>query len=64
MVNKASKGGKVTEKDNENLTENLMRQLIQLDGIVADGDLKQQRRIQVITFGNALNFKFTFAESL
>lgn len=60
MVNKASRGGTVTEKDIENLTENLMRQLVQLDGIIADGDLKQQRRIQAITFGNALNFKFIF----
>lgn len=31
----------------DNLTENLMRILIKLDGIEAEGDLKLQRREQV-----------------
>ncbi|KAM5572603.1 BAG family molecular chaperone regulator 1-like [Rosa sericea] len=43
----ASNGGKVVEKDVDNLTELLMMRLIKLDGIVADGDLKLQRRVLV-----------------
>ncbi|XP_050377313.1 BAG family molecular chaperone regulator 1-like [Argentina anserina] len=43
----ASRGGKVVEKDVENLTELLMMRLIKLDGIVAEGDLKMQRRVLV-----------------
>lgn len=43
----ASRGGKIAEVDVENLIEMLMSRLIQLDGIVAEGDLKMQRRIQV-----------------
>ncbi|KAF6154416.1 hypothetical protein GIB67_028308 [Kingdonia uniflora] len=42
-----SKGGKVAENDVLNLIELLMSQLIKLDGIVADGDAKLQRRMQV-----------------
>lgn len=42
-----SKGGKVVEKDVINLTELLMNQLLQLDGIVAEGDIKLQRKNQV-----------------
>ena len=42
-----SAGEIVAEMDVENLTENLMRILIQLDEIVAVGDLKLQRREQV-----------------
>ncbi|KAG1362318.1 BAG family molecular chaperone regulator 1 [Cocos nucifera] len=41
-----SKGGKVPEKDVLNLIELLMTQLVKLDGVVADGDLKLQRRMQ------------------
>lgn len=44
---KISKGEKVEEKELENLTELLMMQVIKLDGIAIDGDLKSQRRIQV-----------------
>lgn len=40
-------GKKVVEKVLLNLIELLMSQLIKLDGIVADGDLKLQRRMQV-----------------
>lgn len=42
-----SKGGKVAEKQVVNLTELLMNELLKLDGIVADGDVKLQRRLQV-----------------
>ncbi|KAE9464911.1 hypothetical protein C3L33_03180, partial [Rhododendron williamsianum] len=41
------KGGKVEEKMLLNLVEMLMSQLIKLDGIVADGDVKLQRKMQV-----------------
>ncbi|XVF53675.1 hypothetical protein PTKIN_Ptkin05aG0117900 [Pterospermum kingtungense] len=41
------KGGKVTEKDVLNLIELLMNQLLKLDGIMADGDVKLQRKMQV-----------------
>ncbi|XP_008795379.1 BAG family molecular chaperone regulator 1 [Phoenix dactylifera] len=41
-----SKGGKVPEKDVLSLIELLMTQLVKLDGVVADGDLKLQRRMQ------------------
>ncbi|KAF7148564.1 hypothetical protein RHSIM_Rhsim03G0177200 [Rhododendron simsii] len=41
------KGGKVEEKMLLNLIEMLMNQLIKLDGIVADGDVKLQRKMQV-----------------
>ena len=42
-----SKGGKVAEKNVLNLIELLMNQLIKLDGIIADGDAKLQRKMQV-----------------
>lgn len=42
-----SKGGKVAEKVMLNLTELLMNQLINLDSIIADGDVKLQRKMQV-----------------
>ncbi|XP_065870300.1 BAG family molecular chaperone regulator 1 [Euphorbia lathyris] len=42
-----SKGGKVVEKDVLNLIELLMNQLLKLDGIMADGDVKLQRKMQV-----------------
>ncbi|XP_058104772.1 BAG family molecular chaperone regulator 1-like [Magnolia sinica] len=42
-----SKGGKVAENDVLNLIEQLMTQLIKLDGIMVDGDAKMQRRMQV-----------------
>ncbi|CAI9775004.1 unnamed protein product [Fraxinus pennsylvanica] len=42
-----SKGGKVAEKDLVNLIELLMNQLLKLDGINADGDVKLQRKMQV-----------------
>lgn len=42
-----SKGGRVPEKTVLNLTELLMNQLLKLDGIMADGDVKLQRKIQV-----------------
>ncbi|KAK4766585.1 hypothetical protein SAY87_008227 [Trapa incisa] len=42
-----SKGGKVVEADVLALTELLMKQLLKLDVIVADGDVKLQRKMQV-----------------
>ncbi|KAI3519509.1 hypothetical protein L1887_08688 [Cichorium endivia] len=42
-----SKGGKVAEKTMLNLIELLMNQLLKLDGITADGDVKLQRKMQV-----------------
>jgi hypothetical protein len=50
-----SKGGKVVETDVLRLIEQLMNQLIKLDGIVADGDVKLQRKMQV-RFSNLLSF--------
>lgn len=41
-----SKGGKVVEADLVTLTEALMSELLKLDAIVAEGDVKAQRRIQ------------------
>lgn len=43
----ASSGGIIAEMDVDNLTENLMTILLQLDEIVAEGDLKLQRKEQV-----------------
>nr|GME20375.1 BAG family molecular chaperone regulator 1-like [Ipomoea batatas] len=42
-----SRGGKVEEKTLINLIELLMNQLLKLDGIVAEGDVKLQRKMQV-----------------
>ncbi|TKY45113.1 BAG family molecular chaperone regulator 1 [Spatholobus suberectus] len=42
-----TKGGKVVETDVLGLIELLMNQLIKLDGIMADGDVKLQRKMQV-----------------
>ncbi|KAJ1402514.1 Ubiquitin-like domain superfamily [Sesbania bispinosa] len=42
-----SKGGKVAETDVLSLIELLMNQLLKLDGIMADGDVKLQRKMQV-----------------
>lgn len=42
-----SKGGKVGDKQLVTLIELLMNQLVKLDGIFADGDVKLKRRMQV-----------------
>ncbi|KAF5949259.1 hypothetical protein HYC85_011252 [Camellia sinensis] len=42
-----SRGGKVVENDVLNLTELLMNQLLKLDGIISDGDVNLQRKMQV-----------------
>ncbi|XP_074317305.1 BAG family molecular chaperone regulator 1-like [Silene latifolia] len=42
------KGGKVAEKELVTLIELLMAQMIKLDGIVADGDVKLKRKMQVM----------------
>jgi hypothetical protein len=41
------KGGAVPEKGVAQLTELLMNELLRLDAVVADGDVKAQRRVQV-----------------
>ncbi|KAJ8637074.1 hypothetical protein MRB53_011341 [Persea americana] len=41
-----SKGGKVVENDVLNLIELLMTQLIKLDGVIAEGDVKLQWKMQ------------------
>lgn len=43
----ASRGEEVSEMDVDNLTEMFMEKLVILDGIVAEGDLKMPRRVQV-----------------
>ncbi|XP_057950615.1 BAG family molecular chaperone regulator 1 isoform X1 [Malania oleifera] len=53
-----SKGGKVAETDVFSLIELLMNQLLKLDGIIADGDVKLQRKMQVFEI-----FFHGFAES-
>lgn len=50
-----SRGEKAAEKDVLNLTELLMTQLIKLDGIMAEGDVKLQRRMQVQIFWTCLD---------
>jgi len=45
----ASTGGVIAELDIETLTENLMRTLIALDEINGEGELKLQRREQVLS---------------
>lgn len=41
-----NKGGRVVEADVVTLTEALMNELVKLDAVAADGDVKAQRRIQ------------------
>jgi hypothetical protein len=41
------KGGKVVDADVVTLTEALMNELVKLDSIAAEGEVKVQRRIQV-----------------
>jgi len=43
-----SKGGRVAEKQIVDVIELLMNELVKLDGILADGDVKLQRKMQVI----------------
>lgn len=43
-------GGKVVEADVVALTEALMTELVKLDAIAADGEVKAQRRLQVSTY--------------
>ncbi|CAA7026903.1 unnamed protein product [Microthlaspi erraticum] len=42
-----NKGGKIEEKSLVNLIEMLMNQLLRLDAIIADGDVKLKRKLQV-----------------
>ncbi|KAK9698627.1 hypothetical protein RND81_08G118900 [Saponaria officinalis] len=43
-----SKGGRVDDKELLTLIELLMAQMIKLDGIIADGDVKLKRKLQVM----------------
>ncbi|XP_059443795.1 BAG family molecular chaperone regulator 1-like [Corylus avellana] len=43
----ASRDGEVSEMDVDNLTEMFMSKLLKLDGVLVEGDLKLQRRVQV-----------------
>jgi BAG domain len=43
-----NKGQKVVETDVIHLTELLMNELLKLDAIVAEGDIKEKRKFQVI----------------
>jgi hypothetical protein len=43
------KGGRVVEADVVALTEALMTELVKLDAVAADGEVKAQRQIQVST---------------
>ncbi|KAJ6341864.1 hypothetical protein OIU78_009915 [Salix suchowensis] len=44
----ASKGGKIAENDVDELTAMLMEKLVAFDGIFVEGDLKLQKRMQVL----------------
>lgn len=57
-----NKGGKVVETDVLTLIELLMSQLLKLDGIIADGDVKLQRKMQVCF--NFYLFRFIIIGSL
>ncbi|KAF2561039.1 hypothetical protein F2Q70_00015188 [Brassica cretica] len=46
------KGGKVAEKDLVTVIELLMNELVKLDGIVAEGDVKLQRKMQATRVQN------------
>lgn len=48
MESVISRGGKVPETDVLGLIELLMNQLLRLDGIMAEGDVKLQRKMQVM----------------
>lgn len=47
------KGGKVAENDVLNLIDLLMNELLKLDAIVGDGDVKLQRKMQVHSFSRS-----------
>ena len=49
-----TRGGKVAEKDVLSLIELLMNQLLKLDGIMGDGDVKLQRKMQVIEIPSSI----------
>lgn len=48
MESVVCKGGRIPEKELLTLIELLMSQMIKLDGIVADGDVKLKRKTQVL----------------
>ena len=50
------KGGKVAENDVLNLIDLLMNELLKLDAIMGDGDVKLQRKMQVLLCSSYLFF--------
>lgn len=54
-----SKGKNVGDKQLETLIELLMNQLVKLDGIFADGDVKLKRRTQVyVSFNTSFSIVY------
>jgi len=60
MVTK--KGGKIAEKDLVTVIELLMNELIKLDAIVAEGDVKLQRKMQVCNQKHFRTNDFRFSQ--
>lgn len=50
------KGEKVAENDVVQVTELLMNELLRLDAVVADGDVKAQRRMQVRELSSIIHY--------
>lgn len=48
MEASASRGERITDKDIDNLIGMLMTELVKLDEIALEGDLKLQKKMQVI----------------
>ena len=66
-----TKGAKVAEQDVLKVIEQLMNQLLKLDGIMGEGDVKLQRKMQVchcyrpmVIFVLFLNYGYQFEECL
>ena len=58
------KGGKVAENDVLNLIDLLMNELLKLDAIMGDGDVKLQRKMQVMLYSFMfISFIFLFLNS-
>lgn len=58
------KGGKVAENDVLNLIDLLMNELLKLDAIMGEGDVKLQRKMQVMLYSFMfISFIFLFLNS-
>lgn len=51
-----AKGKRVAERDVLTLIELLMNELLKLDAVMADGDVKLQRRMQVFYFVKEIQY--------